>query len=343
MIGTVKTDGKLAAGVRISQSPDDLAPWVAGEPMVFDRIYKETDAAGRFEAHPGDGSQRHSLGLWVPNGAPRREWFVNMATFDAQIGQTINLNIGGAGRSVTGRLKLPATGGFMLRLASIEPSGKKDALKARGVQVFDDGRFLAQDLAPGEFKLRISIHEPPPQETCGWGRLIAGFSQVFNVTGTASDGFLDLGRLEPVEMSGLPLRVGDAAPAFTVKTLDGKDLRLADLKGKIVLLDFWATWCAPCVAELANLKAVHAVLGADPRVVMVALSLDESPDVARAVVKDEKLSWLQGYLGPDSPVTEAYGATAIPATFLIGPDGRVLARDLRGEQTRAAIEKALGR
>ena len=96
MIGTMKTDGKLAAGVTISQSPDDLAPWVADEPMVFDHIYKETDAAGRFELNrvaPG----RHSLGLWVPNGAPRRQWFLNMATFDAQIGQTINLNIGDAG------------------------------------------------------------------------------------------------------------------------------------------------------------------------------------------------------------------------------------------------------
>jgi RNA polymerase sigma factor (sigma-70 family) len=342
VIGTVKTDGKLAAGVKISQSPDDLASWVADEPMVFDRIYTETDAAGRFELTrlvPG----RHSLGLWVPNGAPGRQWFVNMATFDAQFGQTIHLNIGGAGRSVIGRLKLPASGGFMIRQASIEPCGSRDPLKSRGVQVFDDGRFLAQDLAPGEFKLRISIHEPPPEEACGWGRLIAGFSHVFNVSGPAGDGLLDLGRLEPVETSGQPLRVGDAAPAFAVKTLDGKDLRLADFKGKIVLLDFWATWCGPCVAELSNLKAVHNALGADRRVVMVALSLDESPDAARAVVKDEKLSWLQGYLGPDSPVTEAYGATAIPATFLIGPDGRVLARDLRGEQTRTAIEKALGR
>ncbi len=75
---------------------------------------------------------------------------------------------------------------------------------------------------------------------------------------------------------------------------------------------------------------------------MVALSVDEKPDDVRRFVKAEKLAWLQGYLGPDSPVAAAYGATAIPATFLIGPDGRVLARDLKGEQTRRAIEKALG-
>jgi len=338
--GTVKLDGKPAAGIGLSESPEDKEPWVAGAPHVDQRLYLETDAAGRFEftrVTPG----RHSLGHWVSNGAPNRRWFVSMATFDAHSGQTINLDIGGTGRSVTGRLVLPTSGGWMIRRASIEPSGTEDPLRVRGVRVFEDGRFRAEDLDPGEYKLLIKIHEPPPGDECGWGRLIAGFSHMFKVAGAVKGGLLDLGNLKPVEVGDRPLGIGQAAPDFTVKTLDGKELKLADLKGKLVLLDFWATWCAPCVAELSNLKAVHEALGTNTQFMMVALSLDEKPDDVRTFAKAYKLSWPQGYLGPDSPVAAAYGATAIPATFLIGPDGRILARDLKGEQTRKAIEKAL--
>ena len=58
-------------------------------------------------------------------------------------------------------------------------------------------------------------------------------------------------------------------------------------------------------------------------------------------MKALKLSWRQGFAGPDSPVVSAYGATAIPATFLIGPDGNILAKDLRGEKTKTALAEFL--
>jgi thiol-disulfide isomerase/thioredoxin len=135
--------------------------------------------------------------------------------------------------------------------------------------------------------------------------------------------------------------VGDHAPDFTVKTLEGKELKLADFRGKFVLLDFWASWCAPCLAEMPNLQAVEDQYAKDPRFVVIGLSLDDQPGPAASSVKALKLSWRQGFVGPDSPVVSAYGATAIPATFLIGPDGNILARDLRGEKTKTALAEAL--
>ena len=158
---------------------------------------------------------------------------------------------------------------------------------------------------------------------------------------TASDPPLDLGRLESVLVGGRPLEVGDRAPDFTIKTLEGKELKLADFRGKYVLLDFWASWCAPCLAEMPNLQAIQDQYATDPRFVVIGLSLDDQPGPAASSVKALKLSWRQGFAGPDSPVVSAYGATAIPATFLIGPDGNILAKDLRGEKTKTALAEVL--
>ena len=163
------------------------------------------------------------------------------------------------------------------------------------------------------------------------------------VSGGADDPPLDLGSIPPIEQGGPILKVGDVAPDFVVKTLDGKSLSRSDFRGRFVLLDFWATWCAPCVAEMPNLDAVRKAFGADPRFAMVSLSLDDTPADASSFVTSQEYDWLQAHIGPDSPVTAAYGATAIPATFLIGPDGKVLAAGLRAEGLKSAISEALRR
>ncbi len=112
---------------------------------------------------------------------------------------------------------------------------------------------------------------------------------------------------------------------------------------KLVLIDFWATLAAPCVAELSEPQGCQRGVRLESpvrRECLLEVSM-KKPDDARFLVKAQKPRGCKVTSGSDSPVATAYGATAIPATFLIGPDGRILARDLRGEQTRKAIEKAL--
>jgi thiol-disulfide isomerase/thioredoxin len=137
--------------------------------------------------------------------------------------------------------------------------------------------------------------------------------------------------------------IGDIAPAFEIKTLDGKPLRLADFKGKFVLLDFWATWCGPCIEQEPHLQATYDAFAKDGRLAMVSLSLDDNPEIARGHVLKQKLGWIQGFLGRDSDVTTSYGVASIPQVLLIGPDGRVLARDLGGAGISAAVTQELDR
>jgi len=165
---------------------------------------------------------------------------------------------------------------------------------------------------------------------------------VAEMEGGRSDEPQDLGTLD-VEMYKY-LKVGDTAPAFEVPTLDGRTLKLADLRGKYVLLDFWATWCGPCRGETPHLKSAYEKFGKDPRFVIVSLSLDAEQKEPRDYAKKEPMDWPQGFLGDWSKakLPNEYGVRGIPAIFLIGPDGKIIAKDLRGPAILSAVEKALG-
>jgi peroxiredoxin/protocatechuate 3,4-dioxygenase beta subunit len=341
--GTVTIDGKPAADLELqSYDPEDSAP-VGGEPRLVRQSYVKTDASGRFKL-PRVLPGRLTLAQWVPNGVNRRIWPVIRACLDVQSGQSYDLKIGTSGRLVTGRVVLPRADVWMIRKAEIVPSHPSTERSASiGLEVLEGGQFRALDLKPGDYALRIALHEPPPGDSCGWGRLLSEYVHEFTVPAgdTASGVSLELGTLAPIAVAGRQLQVGDRAPDFAIKTLEGRALRLADFRGRYVLLDFWASWCAPCLAEMPSLLAIKDQFANDPRFVVIGISLDDRPRDAASSVKALKLSWLQGFAGPDAAVVSAYGATAIPATFLISPDGKILAKDLRGAKTKAAVAEAL--
>jgi thiol-disulfide isomerase/thioredoxin len=114
---------------------------------------------------------------------------------------------------------------------------------------------------------------------------------------------------------------GKPAPAFTLKSLQDKDTALADYKGKVVVLDFWATWCGPCVASLPHLDKL-AKEKADDGVVVFAVNLEEEKDDVQKFITKKKLS-LNVLLDTDGAVGKQYKATAIPQTVVIGKDGVV--------------------
>ena len=131
------------------------------------------------------------------------------------------------------------------------------------------------------------------------------------------------------EQAGDVACVADAKPAadFTLPTLDGKSFTLSSVKGKVVLLNFWATWCGPCKAEIPAFVELQQQYGKD--LVVVGLSVDDPADKAKAFATTYKINYTVVLgLGHDD-IQDAYGPIyGIPASFLISRDGKVCKRHL---------------
>lgn len=128
------------------------------------------------------------------------------------------------------------------------------------------------------------------------------------------------------------LAVGKPFPTFKEKATDGSDLDLAAYKGKIVLIDFWATWCGPCVGELPHVKAAYDKYHAQGFEI-IGISLDKDADKLAAFVKEHQMGWPQYFDGQgwQNKLSTANGIRSIPATFLLDRDGNIAAKDLRGD------------
>jgi len=138
------------------------------------------------------------------------------------------------------------------------------------------------------------------------------------------------------------LAVGKVFPAFAEKNLDGLPLVLAEFKGKIVLVDFWATWCGPCVAELPNVLAAYEKFHAKGFEV-VGISLDQNRAALTGFIKEKNMKWPQYFdgLGWKNKLAEQYGIQSIPATFLLDGDGKIIAKNLRGPSLDAKLAALL--
>lgn len=137
-------------------------------------------------------------------------------------------------------------------------------------------------------------------------------------------------------------KVGEVPLAINEKGLDGKDISLDNYKGKVVLIDFWATWCGPCIGELPNVMAAYEKYKSQGFEI-IGISLDNDKAKLEAFIKEKNMAWPQFFdgLGWNNKVSTAYGVKSIPATYLIGKDGKIAAKNIRGADLAPAIEKAL--
>ena len=135
--------------------------------------------------------------------------------------------------------------------------------------------------------------------------------------------------------------VGQEFIDFTIEQPDGTKVSLSDYvgKGKYVLVDFWASWCGPCRGEIPNLRELYKKYKGDKFEIVGVAVIDEIKDTQKAIEED-KVEWPQILDSKEVPM-RIYGIRSIPHIMLIGPDGTILARNLRGEDMIARITKEL--
>ncbi len=128
----------------------------------------------------------------------------------------------------------------------------------------------------------------------------------------------------PVHAQGhevVPWPVRKAVPPLAGTDLDGRLWRLADLRGKAVLINFWASWCGPCQTEMPSLQTLAELYGPD-KLVVLAVNFKESEPVVQRYRQRTGFS-LPVLLDPSGSIARAWGATVYPTTVLVGADGRV--------------------
>jgi thiol-disulfide isomerase/thioredoxin len=143
----------------------------------------------------------------------------------------------------------------------------------------------------------------------------------------------------------LSVKAGDAAPDFTLSDMEGKEVALASLKGKVVLLDFWATWCGPCKKAMPTIQKLSEEYAGKDVVILGVNTWEQDPEAAKKYMKDKSFTY--GCLMAGDDLAKAYNVPGIPTLVIIGKDGKVVMAevglaDATGDSLRKAIDGALG-
>jgi peroxiredoxin len=140
------------------------------------------------------------------------------------------------------------------------------------------------------------------------------------------------------------VEVGQPAPEFTMNDTTGKPISLSSLKGQVVLVDFWASWCSPCRAENPNVVAAYKRFNSKGFTVL-GVSLDTDKGKWLQAISKDGLTWTQvsDLIGWENAAAKEYGVMSIPANFLLDKDGKIIGNSLRGDALVNKLEEVLGK
>lgn len=278
-----------------------------------------------------------------------------------QAGKTTQTQLGGMGRTMQGRVvwecaktTFPINHGvfFLMSKSNTAPSNTYQFLPNA------DGTFQITDVLPGEYKMASAFIKPHVENHFD-GKLrvsLQNESIVVPAISESQDAATALvSKDHVVPMVRLSPRAGEMAMDFDVTLLDPKSekpfnvsdaprFKLSDCKGKVVVIQFWATWCGNCVKEMVNLKEVWDTFGSNEHFEMISLALNGSPQDPSQFVLKKNYDWKQGYLGDwddSTPVVGDYGVKSIPRIFMIAPDGSIQGSLLRGDNIFKTVQQEM--
>jgi peroxiredoxin len=135
------------------------------------------------------------------------------------------------------------------------------------------------------------------------------------------------------------LQIGKKAPEFKLTSNNGDQVALSSLQGSIVLVDFWASWCAPCRRENPNLVNEFKKFNSKGFTIL-SVSVDSDQDAWRKAIVEDGLTWTQ-LIDTAGIANSLYGVRSIPTTYLLDKDGIIIGKNLKGEQLTAKLQEFL--